>query len=326
MDTPTRLIRRRLLGQGGFALLLLPVMMAGAMQAQPMPAEVEPRVAAAWKTNWQRFASKFRPFEDGYIGLPNYDRRFASSAGLTPRTALARLREDLGERWGRTRLSKLVQPPEPEEALAMASAMPEPKLGRYGRLESVTVEEILGPDSMLVTDLVLIDETRLEQLKREDLEKWANRLERREARDVVEARFTVRDALAERQSDKVYRMSYRLVGFGTRGLSRGSIYTGPKREGLNVGLVKTEDDGSSRRRVRVRAVLVPSDWFLPAAATSREPAGLDQKQFVDLLAQYDLTPAQFIDELKALRKQDPETADALMMDSLLPRFKPEEDE
>ena len=186
-----------------------------------------------------------------------------------------------------------------------ASAM---ELGAYGYLHSVEVQEILGPDEMIVTEPWLIDPDRLdEQFKQEE-----RRLKQLDATradlEELEARWAQRRALEEQQRQREFRQPMRLKGFATDGLEAGKRWLGPEGRGLQVALVKQENIGSDQRP-RFRMVATPADRF---------GDGLTQQQFVDLLAERGMDIAAFTDLVREMRREDPLESNQLIFEALLP--------
>lgn len=264
-----------------------------------------------WDLTWRYFAQNFVPFEDDYVGLPRWDSRYSSSTGLTLAAAREKLRESYEVRDGLISVKKFRYAPD-EEVEALASALPALELGHYGLLESVLVEEVLGKEEMLVTELRMVDEEGLQD-EQEKLKDKARRERIRIDRDQWRMQFQVREELAERQDDAEFGKTMRLVGFSTRGLRAGERYYGFRDRGLNIAVAKREMSGQGKK---TRLVLIPSKMF--------DRSSLSEEQMKDMLARRGWDVPRFVEEVRAARDRDAEAADASIMERLLPPL-PEDD-
>jgi len=302
VNTPALLIARWMTG-------LLLAVVCPALAAERFGRD--PATYGDWRRTHGRLARACLPDgEGGYHVLPMYDRRYPSSAGMTVRAAKAELTRRVKEKMfgeGPLVQTRIITPPD-AEAEALAMPLPALEVGQYGYVHSVEVEAILGPESMVVEDIRLIDEDAVEDAKRAD-ERRAGRDDRAEA--MVEAMYAQREALIERQDERDFRRAeVKLTGFDTAGAVEGERWAGPEGQGLQIAVVGYETYGSERRP-KHRLVARPASDF---------GEGISETQFVELLEQRGLTPTQFVERIMQAHRQtlDRDAADRAVFAHLLP--------
>ncbi|MEM6553165.1 MAG: hypothetical protein AAF750_13690 [Planctomycetota bacterium] len=278
-------------------------------RTNPPPYRPPLSIARAWNVNWKTFAVDGMVFENQYILVPQFDRRYPSSAGLSLTTARRQLTAEVGDAADSAALRRGYRPP-PEELQYYISTLPRLDVGQYGNIHSVEVDDVLGPTSMVVSELWLIDSDAVRIAKRVEREA-AEKRGREIDRDTQELNFAVRDRIARQQRDRKFRGPFRLEGFPTRGLSPGQRYRGPDLKGLQVIIAYPELAKSRFGRGRPRLVIIPVDAFV-------RRGGLTEPQFADLLDDRGLTPESFLEALRDARDADRFTAEAQILDSLLP--------
>jgi hypothetical protein len=289
----------------GLILLVLASATVTAVAAEGLDERTRP----LWERHWRVYAKNSAAFEDGFVVCPAYDKRYPSDAGMTVRQAEVKLSRKVKEGGGGLVMTRTVKMPL-AEAEAMALPITKLSVGRYGFLASVQVDEVLGPESMVVKDLYLIDPLRLRRDYRADRARAGRAGDRDTAEAELERMYAHRNALAERQKQKAHRsVVLRLEGFSTDGLARGERWAGPDGEGLQVVIVKPEAYGDERRpKQRLVAVsLREVRW------------GLDEREFVRLLAGRGLSPAGFVGlVMEKMAEHDPRTAKGRVFLALLP--------
>lgn len=266
-------------------------------------------VQRLWERHWRVYAQRCAQFEDEFICAPGFDKRYPSSAGVTVRQVEAKLSEKIKVGGHGVVMTKTVRPPI-AEAQAVALPIPKIKIGEYGFLASAEVVEVLGPKSMVVEDLYLIDPAVYKKDYRADRAK-ARQAEDSDAAEASLAYiYTHRDALIERQKDKRHkRIVLRLEGYPTQGLTEGDRWAGPKGQGFSVLIAHSEYYGSKRRQ-KQRAVAVAVDQI---------KWGLDEQTFVSLLEARGLTRQSFVSlVMEKMAEGDPETAEQQVFAALLP--------
>jgi hypothetical protein len=298
----------------GFPLLTLVVLICFVPPASTLSAErygMTPATYDDWRRNHGRFARACLPDgEGGYHVLPMYHRRYPSSVGMTVRGAKTELTRRVKEHMfgdGPLVQTRIIKPPD-AEAEALAMPLPALEVGQYGYVHSVEVEEVLGPESMVVEDVWLIDEDAVEEAKRAD-ERRAGNDDRAEA--VIEAMYAQREALIERQDEREFRRAeLKLTGFKTAGAVAGERWAGPDGEGLQIAVVGYETYGSERR----------PEHRLLARPASDFGEGISETQFIELLEQRGLTPTQFVELIMQEHRGmlDREQADRAVFVHLLP--------
>lgn len=269
-----------------------------------------------WERHWRVYAQKCAEFEGGFICCPAYDRRYPSSAGMTVRQAEAELAEKVKVRKANLVYTKTVKMPV-GEAEAMANPIPKLAIGEYGYLASVEVVEVLGPTSVLVKDVALIDTAKLNRDYRADRERARQADDSDAADDLLEHMYEQRYALAEKQKQKAYqRAVMRIDGYMVQGLTVGERWEGPKGEGFQVMIVSREDYGNERRPKQRLVAVSPEKIRL----------GLDEAGFIRFLASRGLEPASFVKRvMDTMAENRPDDAETIVFASLLTPL-PEADE
>ncbi|MEM1213497.1 MAG: hypothetical protein AAGI68_14510 [Planctomycetota bacterium] len=278
-------------------------------RSNPPPYRPPLSIARAWNINWKAFAADGMVFDNQYIVVPQFDRRYLSSAGLSMTTARRQLTAEVGDTADSAALRRGYRPP-PEELQYYISALPRLDVGQYGSIHSVEVDDVLGPTSMVVSELWLIDADAVRAAKREERE-VAEKRGRELDRDAQELDFAVRDRLSRQQRDRKFRGPFRLEGFPTRGLSPGQRYLGPDLDGMPVIVAYTELATSRFGRGRLRLVIMPVEAFV-------RRGGLTEAQFADLLDDRGLTPESFLEAVREARDADRASAEDQILDRLLP--------
>jgi len=267
-----------------------------------------------WERHRRVFAQRCARIDDGFACCPAYDRRYPSSAGITVRQAHARLSETIKIHQANMVYTKTLRMPDAE---AQAMAMPIPKLavGEYGYLVSVRIDEILGPEEMIVSEPWLIDAARVNRDYRADRARARQAEDEDAAEAWVERIYEQRFALVDKQKDKHFtKATIRLVGFPTAGLSPDARWLGPADKGIQLFITGTETYGSERR---------PRTRFV-AVALNKVRFGLDEAGFIELLETRGLTPASFIElVMDRMSEHDPDTARKMVFQALLTPVNPD---
>lgn len=302
-----------------YAVWMCAVLLLAGSSAELLAAEgLDPQQNRLWERHWRVYAQRCAQFEGEYLCAPGYDKRYPSSAGITVRQAEARLSEKVKVGGQGIVVTKTVKMPV-AEAHAMALPIPKIKIGEYGYLASAEVDEVLGPRSMVIEDLYLLDPDVYRKDYRADRAKARKARDRDAAEAELDYIYTHRDALVERQKDKRHKkIVLRLEGYSTEGLSPGDRWAGPKDQGFAVLIVRAEYYGNERRP-RQRAVAVAVDevrW------------GLQEDAFIKLLEARGMTPGSFVElVMEKMAETDPKTAEKSVFATLLPTLeKPEEDD
>lgn len=269
---------------------------------------LDARTNALWERHWRVYAQKCAEFEGGFICCPAYDRRYPSSAGMTVRQASAELAEKVKVRKANMVYTKTIKMPL-GEAEAMANPIPKLAVGEYGYLASVEVVEVLGPTSVMVKDVALIDSAKLNRDYRADRARARQMEDSDTAEDVIEHMYEQRYALVEKQKQKAYKQAVlRIDGYLVQGLTEGERWEGPKGEGFQV-LIAGQETYGSERRPRQRLVAVSPD---------KVTFGLDEAGFIRLLATRGLEPASFVKRvMDTMAEYRPDEAEQLVLASLL---------
>jgi len=165
----------------GAVMAVVMTAVASVRAAQP-PAEVaamDDFGQRFWAMHWAKVATMFAKVGEEFYALPGYNRRYPSSAGRTVEQWTREHTDSRQVRIGGNLVKTVTDRPPREEAEAAVAALPDLKVGQYGYLESVKVESLLGPRTMLVSEVWYVDEAEIgreirqaeergEQLIRED--------------------------------------------------------------------------------------------------------------------------------------------------------------
>lgn len=209
---------------GGRWLGLLIVLTIASLSASDAHAAVrEDPLASLTRNQRQSFSLYTRQFctqffrygDDRFVILPNHRRQRENSGGRTYQQVLEQLTEVRRVKSGSGKTHKKIHPPN-AELIAAAKLLPFMTVGHYGHVNSVKVEEILGPDEMIVSSLTMI--------RREDLGDENNKNRK--------AVF--------KQQQRMQSKTFRLLGFRTDKARVGQEYQGPKNTGLHVAVMSTD--------------------------------------------------------------------------------------
>ena len=161
----------------------------------------------------------FRFEENRFVLLPNHQRARENSAGRTYDQAEEEMtvvkREARRTALGR-KMVDVKYPPPAAEVIVSARVIPAIDVGHYGFVNSVMVQDVIGPSEMIVTRIELIPPS-----------------------EVGTGNNTLRKAAAERQKEYATK-SYRLLGFNTKDIKPGDKYFGPRKKGLQIAVMSTD--------------------------------------------------------------------------------------
>lgn len=238
------------------------------------------QVDLIWRRNWPLYARSCIVFEGDYAFCPGYSPQTPSSLGKTARQLIAESSREVRVRDGVLIRSRTITMPR-EEAEALANALPRLEVGAYGYIHSMRVDEILGPEEMIVSDIWLIDEEDLQrQIDADERVMQRARMDAAEQDRQIELRYGQRRKLVETQDERDFAQPVRLVGVNTRTVREKQRYTPPA--GLQIALVKRDPPESRRREGRLVAT--------PATQFGR---GVSEAQFLEMLTARDYTQASF---------------------------------
>ena len=269
----------------GFIASTTPILAGGDIDPRVPPeiAALDRDTQAAWRSFSTRFSGHGAAFDGVYYILYDYDRRYDSSARL----AATQIERDLTHTVQRGLRTTEIKPAQ-AEVDAACQLLPAMEVGSYGRVHRVTVREVLGPGSMVASNLELVDRRAVDDGYR-DLRRRAGTANR----EAVEWMFSVRKAAVERQTDALYRERFRLVGYATERVREDEAWAGPEDEPLRLAVVGVEP-ADAEGADTPRRLLAPLGAFR---------FGLDQRQLIDLLAQRGVSPAQFVERVREARRE-----------------------
>lgn len=256
------------------------------------------QVRDIWARNWRTYASRVMLIGGAYYALPNFEPRFPSSFGRTADQLRRESQRQIRVQDGIMIRTITVPTMSPEEANAAAMSLPSVMSGEYGHVQSLRVQEILGPDEMLIRGIQLIDARELSRVIQHERSLMSR--QRMPAADIdarINAMFGHRERLAEVQRDRSFSHPFIVRGFDTRGIQPGSQWTGP-REGLQIAVLQgppTERRGAARNQPGL---------IMPVIALNR---GISEEQFIDMLARADMTVEHFTALMAGYRRDNPDT-------------------
>ena len=252
---------------------------------------------AAWRSFSTRFSGHGGCWGGVYYILYDYDRRYDSSAKL----AAAQIERDRTHMVQQGLKTLEVKPPK-AEVDAACELLPALDIGSYGRVHQVTVREVLGPEAIVASNLELVDRQAVDEAYR-DLRRRAGSANRA----AVDWMFSVRKAVAQRQNDTAYRGRFRLVGYCTEQLAGDRVWSGSAEGPLRVAVVGVEP-ADAHAADPPRPLLAPLEAFR---------FGLDQQQFIDLLAQRGIGPGEFVERVRDVRREHGGDGDRIVARDLM---------
>ena len=223
------------------------------------------RVDRLYQTHSRVIAKQYAAVGSDYLPVPDYDSKFPSSSKELLTAVKARMTTTRIERVGAIN-KKVTVPPVPAEAEAVAMVLPSFENGAWGYIHSVEIAEVLGAEEMMVKNLWFVDRETLTNV---------------DYREKVE-----RDKLVRRQNDWNFGGNLmRLHGYPTADLKVGDRVgiTGKGTKPLQLYILGSESQKNVFKPTRPIAIL-----------TAKITAGLDEKQFEDLLAKRNLTRTDFV--------------------------------
>ena len=161
---------------------------------------------------------------------------------------------------------------------------------------------MLGPEAIVASNLELVDRQAVDEAYR-DLRRRAGSANRA----AVDWMFSVRKAVAQRQNDTAYRGRFRLVGYCTEQLAGDRVWSGPAGGPLRVAVVGVEP-ADAHAADPPRPLLAPLEAFR---------FGLDQQQFIDLLAQRGIGPGEFVERVRHARREHGGDGDLIVARDLM---------
>ncbi len=234
-----------------------------------------------WTLHWKRIAMGFAHFGDHIYAAPNFDPRFPSSLHTTADRYIADHTIEQKVTSGGT-VRNYQQAPAREEAIAAANCLPDFAAGAYGFIHSAKVVTVVGPEEMIVSEVVLIDPqeiakaketlTRAKQIasaQQEEQRRLQQEEERKRnlsgtnnrnttssssssssaTRDIereFKLNFEVRQKIAAMQ-DKNKSVQLRLVGFSTASMTAGATWRVPGSvQGAQVVLVADDKPAAGK--------------------------------------------------------------------------------
>ncbi len=224
------------------------------------------RVERLYSQHARLIGREYIKLGDEYSPIHGYDPRYPSSYKELLATTKAKMTETKTIQDGLIR-RRIVVPPVPAEAEAVAMVLPSFDVGAYGYLHSVEVVSIVGPEEMIVSNVLLFDTSTLAGATA------AQRVEREKLR--------LRQVQWNQQSSTM-----RLFGHLTAGLKPGErVGMVGRGRPLQIYIARTEEDTNNlRTTIRPVATLV----------SKIDSAGIDEKEFDNLIAKRKLTRTDLI--------------------------------
>ena len=222
------------------------------------------------------------PLNDDYAPLRAYNPSKPSSRGATIdeliKASAKTVREQVGNRLVIDHTVQLT----PIEAAALASPLPAVAPGNYGFILSATVQKIVDKDTVILSDIQLINEDELKRVKdnfaaeeKESKARARNRAannrgvpdEQDMGRRFDEKIFEQRTRLTEVHREGGFKSRVRLHGFNTENAIEKSRWTGPTRSGFKQ-LPTPDPAGPNNSQLHIAIVAVGDEESdkKPAAA------------------------------------------------------------
>lgn len=223
------------------------------------------RVDRLYQTHSRIIAKQYAAVGGEYAPVLDYDAKFPSSSKELLAAVKARMTTTRIERVGLIN-KKVTVPPVPAEAEAVAMVLPSFENGAWGYIHSAEIAEIVGAEEVMVKNLWFVDTETLNNV---------------DYREKIE-----RDKLVRRQNDWNFGGNLmRLHGYPTAGVKVGDRIgiTGKGTKPLQIYILGSESQKNIFKPTRPIALL-----------TTKITAGLDDKQFDDLLAKRKLTRTDFV--------------------------------
>lgn len=312
MPRPHRFHRLLTLGLAALVLATSPTF-AQPDAESPEARREQARIDSLWNRAWREFAPYYLEHDGGFVCVPGYDRSLPSSTGVSIREYQQRTawEQEYTDERGRERTRTLVKPD--EEAHAAVATIPEVAVGRYGYIHSGNIDRIVDGKTLILEDIWLLDAAAaVEEVKElkaavvqglvEDVEgalRNRGRDERRNRGDGIARRrgaeneaidwaYEDRTAAARRQRDRAFsRYDWEVVGYRTDRLTEDARWPTGRAAEEGLQLIIVDVAGTT-----VTAV--------PAATLGR---GLDEVAFLDMLAQRDITKAQFVEMVTEAKRE-----------------------
>lgn len=271
----------------------------------PETQSASPAFQRKW-TNFSRLiAKRFIRHEDSFIVI-DYDPLFDNTSRELPTEVASRLSRVVTERSGNMSVDRRITPPN-SEIEAVTSSLREMCPGEYGMVHSWKIEQILGPEEMIVSSIWLIDADALKD------EMQAVRRQS-QSRDDTSWFYEQRQQLASRQRGQGFKGYVKVLGIPTETARVGQRWLGVKPNGQIPIAVIAESQWEQREKNKNRRqrgmLLMPAERF---------KKHLTETEFVELLSRHDITREQFVDKADVeLRKGSKGLSDRLVAFVLTP--------
>lgn len=278
-------------------------------------------VYSAYEANWRKYARYACKVGEGYGYIPDYNRRYDSSLGMTATQYMKETKVVREIERGNLTIKRQYTIPR-EDAEAWVRALHSSRVGSYGYVDSAQIVKILDDNRMLVKSLWLVNQERLREQYAQD----KRRMEQREGEvNEEQLAFDYGKRIELKQmhdeEDNGFTQTFLLMGYDTRGLREGERWHGPGDDGFQVGVIRWqeletgeagEDEGRRSRRSG-------DSVEVPVLSALEQPMrrGVDGEQFKELLAERGMTVAGFVDMMRDLREKDRANAEERIHNALL---------
>ena len=181
-------------------------------------AELSPQNQRLYRTYTGIFCRPFfRYGDDLFVLLPRHEKGHDNSSGRSADQARKDMTTVRTVRRSGFERKEREAPPE-GEVVATAKIIPKLDVGHYGYVHAFTINEVLGPNEMIVGGLTLIPDDAIGRDNNEQRKELSNR----------QRRF----------KDKTYRV----LGISTLRLKEGQVYTGTRGKGVKLAVMSTDKD------------------------------------------------------------------------------------
>lgn len=289
---------------------------------------IDRNVYLSFESNWRKYSRYVCKVGDTYGFLPNYEKRYDSSLGMTT-TQFINANKVVSEDRNNTLVQKKFRTYPREDAEPFVKALPDTEIGSYGYVASAEVVDVINKNEMLIKDLWLVDEDAMRKLYATEKAQLERRMDEADAKQVLNFNFTNRIKLKKMQDSGDFEETFRIVGFDTRGLRKGDRWAGHRSEGFKVGVIRWEKpqvDKKDEKKSKFRRSKKSDERILLSEIDDAMRKPIDGEDFKKMLGERGMTVTEFVDLMRVLRERDRRNAEERIKRSLLPPAELDDDD
>ena len=269
-------------------LIVLSAFAAPAL-AQDREVRLSPgRINDLWQMHWPRYANRYIVMgEHDYAACYKYERSYPSSRRVSQgkvKESTRRTRKERSRLGSANLVRRTTTFTSDADAKAYARALPATAVGEYGYIQGCTITEVLGPNEMLVRDIMLVDPEIIPESKE---------------RGKVNRRYEKRAELVELQECRNFKTYLKLTGFDARGIEPDFFWTGDDRrrhkDGVQIAIVRREQSSkTSKKRTRRPSRRGRREVLVAVPAERLRTEKLTEDQFAEMLDQRGFDKERFV--------------------------------